>query len=430
MAPEKSPRASRAEKAVPGLLQVHMDRSDGVHHVGELLIDDQAPGGFAARFRYVNEWLERGFPIDPINLPLREGWVETGSKYLRLGVLFDAGPDMWGRRVLQSSGEGDSGGEHRILVLGRGNGVGALLFAETPDLARRDLPEFETLPTVETDLERVHEAAHRVFSTAPLPDHLQGLLAGSWSIGGARAKAVMRNLAGEIWIAKFSEPDDRYDRQRCELANLRMAREIGLEVPDCQVVDTSRGSVFLIKRFDRTPDLQRLHYASAISLVSAEPEDKRLNSPIDRATFSYARIADVISRISPDPARERQELFARMAFNVCVRNTDDHLKNLGFVESPEVPGRGLMRLAPVFDVVTQSAAQHYLHIGLEGRVGSIANVLSDPGHFRLSAKGAAQIVERVVEVVSRRRGFYAEVGLPEADMAMLDELIAGRCPAG
>lgn len=425
------------KKRIPGLLYVYMDRVNGPQHVGELVIDDDAPGGFAAKFRYAKSWLTTGFPIDPINLPLQSGWVYTSSKYISLGVLFDAGPDMWGRRVIQNSqreGASDNDvaqSEGRLLVLGRGNGVGALLFAATPQLTRGDLPGLLTLPTIEHDLQRVHEAAHNVFSNDPLPEHLQGLLAGSWSIGGARAKAVMRTENGEIWIAKFSEPGDRFDRQRCELANIRMASDIGISVAASRVVDTALGSVFLIKRFDRSSDLQRLHYASAISLISAEPEDKRLTSALDRATFSYARIADVISKVSPQPQKDRMELFARMVFNICVRNTDDHLKNTGFVEA-ESRGSGSqlnMRLSPLFDVVTQPSNQHFLQIGKNGRVGSIENALSDIGRFRLTEKGARDIAERVIGVVARREDYYRDVGLKQVDIDRLNVLIEPRCSA-
>ena len=413
-----------------------MDRATGPEHVGELVIDDDAPGGFAAKFRYAKSWLATGFPIDPLNLPLQPGWVHTTSKYISLGVLFDAGPDMWGRRVLQNAQlegrdhDDAAQSEGGLLVLGRGNGVGALLFASTPSLKRSDLPGMMTLPTIEHDLQRVHEAAHNVFSADPLPEHLQGLLAGSWSIGGARAKAVMRTESGEIWIAKFSEPGERFDRQRCELANLRMAADIGMMVAASRVVDTALGSVFLIKRFDRSSDLQRLHYASAISLISAEPEDKRLVSALDRATFSYARISDIIGQVSPEPKKDRMELFARMVFNICVRNTDDHLKNTGFVEAPEGSARQSrgMRLSPLFDVVTQASNQHYLQIGKEGRVGSIENALSDIGRFRLTDRGARDIVERVVGVVTRRDDYYREAGLNQVDIDRLNTLIESRCP--
>lgn len=427
-----------ANKSIPGLLYVHMQRASGIRQVGELLIDDQAPGGFAAKFKYATDWLGDGFPIDMLNLPLQSGWFATSNRYVKLGVLFDAGPDMWGRRVMQHAGEVDTAAhlgvqEQKILIKGRGNGVGALIFSESPTLSASDLPCTEALPHIECDLESVHQAAHNVFSRTKLPDHLQGLLAGSWSIGGARAKAVMRDSAGDVWIAKFSEPGDKFDRQRCELANLQMAASIGLHVPECQVIDTQLGSVFLIKRFDRTIDAKKLHFSSAISLIIAVSEDKRLTSAFDRATFSYAKIADIISKVSPDPVQERKELFARMAFNVCVKNTDDHLKNIGFLESETDletgSGRGLMRLAPVFDVVTQAQEQHYLHIGREGRIGSFANVLSDIRHFRLTARGASDILNHVAATVSRRHDFYEDVGLCGADIEWLDMQIESRCPA-
>jgi serine/threonine-protein kinase HipA len=435
-------------KTLPGHLLVHIDRPDGVHHVGELVIDDQAPGGFAAKFRYAPEWIANGFALDPLNLPLKAGWVETLSKHVKLGVLFDAGPDLWGRRVLQSQTRHRSRhaplGESDILLMGRGNGVGALLFSDSPALTRADLPSFQTLPTIERDLLRVHRAVHHVFSKDPMPEALEGLLAGSWSMGGARAKAVMRSEAtgdipsdihsdndrgmqGGIWIAKFSEPGEVHDRQRMEKANLDMAVEIGMKVPVSRIVDTELGSVLLIQRFDRTHDLQRIHFASGSALVSAEPEDKRFSSLADQTTFSYAKLADILAQVSSDPGHARAEVFARMVFNICVCNTDDHLKNIGFIEKV-VNGRTYMDLAPVFDVVTQQTAQHYLHIGQQGRVGSLESAMTGIRRFRLTATGAQSIIERVTNVVSRRGDFYRAVGLGDDAIEMLNGLIGQRCP--
>lgn len=421
-----------SQKLIADRLYVHMDRVDGPYLVGELELDDTAAGGFSARFRYLPQWLQGplGFPIDPLNLPLSDQWVTTTSKFISLGVLFDAGPDMWGRRVFREAHSSQSGdpSERDILLMGRGNGVGALLFATGPTLSRGDLPGLETLPTIEDDLERVHQAAHGVFSTAPLDEQQQHLLAGSWSMGGARAKAVMRDKQGRIWIVKFSEPNDQFDRQRGEMANLLMAKAIGMRTPEVHIRDTALGSALLIERFDRGPDLlNRLHYASAISLVSAEPQDKRMTSARDRAIFSYARLADIISRLSPNPAKDRAELFARMVLNVCVHNTDDHMKNTGFIEAPG-GALGQMELAPVFDVVTQRQAQHFLTIGTQGRVGSLDNALSEPRKFGLTTAGAKQIADLVVSVVSARHEFYAQVGLEERDIQVLDACIGDRCP--
>lgn len=418
-------------KAVEQLLHVFIDMGDSgaLRHVGQLDLDDTAPGGFAASFHYDPSWVEASdsFPLDPLNLPLGPDTFETASKYIRLGALFDAAPDLWGRRVLQAETGDAFTREREILLKGRGNGVGALFFSTSPELARKDLPTFESLPTIEEDLERVHEAVHQVEINAPLPEHLQGLLGGSWSMGGAQPKAVMRDEAsGDIWLAKFTMAGAPVDRARVEWANLMMASAIGLPISPTYVKQTSRGSVLLTRRFDRDHGLHRRHYLSAISLISAEPEDKRMTSARDQAIFSYARVADIINRVSDSPADERKALFARMVLNICVHNTDDHLKNLGFLLAAGTKAPRL-ELAPVFDVVTQSSRLHYLTIGEQGRVGSVENALSRPRSFGLTEKGAREIAGRVVAVVSQRAAFYDRAGLGAADQAALNALIDPRC---
>jgi len=134
-----------------------------------------------------------------------------------------------------------------------------------------------------------------------------------------------------------------------------------------------------------------------------------------------------LARVFSDPGHARAQVFARMVFNICVRNTDDHLKNIGFVEHV-VNGRTYMDLAPMFDVVTQSTAQHYLHIGLQGRAGSMENAMSGIRRFRLTAAGAQSIIERVTDVVSRRTEFYRAVGLDDDAIGTLNGLIGDRCP--
>ncbi|KWT97711.1 HipA-like protein [Variovorax sp. WDL1] len=401
--------------------------------VGEMRFDASVVGGFSAKFRYVAEWLaneRRRFPLDPINLPLTATprWIETDSKFVNLGVLFDAGPDIWGRQVMRHKTGIANPAESALLLMGRGNGVGALLFSTRPDLKRSDLPGFDTLPLIEQDLLRVHQAAHNVFATTPMPEELQGLLAGSWSIGGARAKAVMRDRDNGIWICKFSEPGSTVDRQRVEYANMRMAAAIGIEVPEVRLVETELGSVLQVRRFDRNPQLQRLHYASAISLVSAVPDDKRLSSSRDQRVFSYANLAHIASAVSTDPVHDRTSIFARMALNVAVKNTDDHLKNTGFIET-ESAGLKRLRLSPVFDVVTQASSHHYLRIGSQGRLGSMENVLSEFDYFKLTDRGAYAVVDRVVDVVAHRHQFYEEAGLSGRDIDALDALIEPIVPA-
>lgn len=418
-------RPHPASKYIENVLHVHADLADGVHHIGTLSLDESTPMAFSATFAYSQEWLDdpSGFALDPINLPRKPGKFSTNDKYIRLGVLFDAAPDLWGRRVLRASGD-TSEDEGSLLLKGRGNGIGCLLFSTKPGLTRQDLPTLQSLPTIEEDLLKVHEAVQQVHTNQPLAKNIQDLLGGSWSMGGARSKAVMRDLNDNIWLAKFSEPGDTIDRQRIELANLLMAEEIGLPISPSHVLDTKLGSVFLTKRFDRTESLDRKHYISGISLISAVPQSKKLDTPFDSAMFSYARLSDIIGRVSANPSKERQALFARMVLNVCLRNTDDHLKNIGFIL--EEDGRNFS-LAPVFDVVTQAQPTHFLRVGARGREGSIENALSEPRSFGLTAAGARNIADMVIDVVSRRDEFYDAVGLPEKDQAAVNSLIDPRC---
>lgn len=161
-------------KTLPNHLFVHIERGQAILPVGELEFDDSVPGGFSARFRYLSQWIESplGFALDPLNMPLSTagGWISTDNKYLKLGVLFDAGPDMWGRRVLraQTDRPQDEPSEQDVLLMGRGNGVGALLFSRGAELTRAELPGLAGLPSIETDLLRTHQAAHSVFDHSTL----------------------------------------------------------------------------------------------------------------------------------------------------------------------------------------------------------------------------------------------------------------------
>lgn len=428
---EKKPIEQKAP--VANSLYVHIDRSDGCHLVGELQIKANVPkvqGGFAARFRYADEWIRSGFPIDPINLPLNSDWVDTQSKYIKLGGIFDAAPDLWGRRVIDATGDFASDDEQKVLLMGRGTGVGALLFSDKPTLTRDGWPGFDSLARIERDLPAIHEAVHQVcLKTDACQSQAIQWLAGSLAMGGARAKAVVRDAGNKIYIAKFSEPHDKYDRQRVEHANLLMAKDIGLQVPECRVRDSHLGSVFIIERFDRTPELQRKHYLSAISLVSAEPQSKRFDSVRDQMIFSYARIAQIASRISENPQKDVLEIYARMLFNVCIKNTDDHMKNMGFIESPK--GGGKLQLSPLFDVVTQPGeGLHFLRIGKEGRIGSVANAMSEPERFGIKRHVSEKILSTVRDVVAERDHYYRLVGLDAKTMDEVNRLVDVRCQRG
>lgn len=119
-----------------------------------------------------------------------------------------------------------------------------------------------------------------------------------------------------------------------------------------------------------------------------------------------------------------------MMLNVCVKNTDDHLKNTGFVQSANPAKPGQLRLSPVFDVVTQAGeGLHYLHIGKSGRLGSVQNAMSESDRFGIKSAVAQKIADRVRDVVAERGHYYRLVGLDEKTLAQVSLSLEVHCPA-
>jgi len=207
-----------------------------------------------------------------------------------------------------------------------------------------------------------------------------------------------------------------------------MAHDIGLTVPPSKLHLLDDGDcALLVQRFDRTGQL-RHHYLSAVSLISppADFERRQMDTPYGASIFSYARIADVIRAVSSDITHDMLELFARMVLNILVHNTDDHLKNTGFLLDTQSPGFRY-RLSPLFDVVTQEGTlPHLIHIGpLAGREGSIENALSGVEQWGIKLEVARDLVQRVQAVVARREQYYQKAGMSDSEIKSVQRWLGG-----
>lgn len=421
----------------------------GVNHfVGELRCA-QSTQDFVASFQYAPSYLSlaqsgHAFALDPINLPLRTDPYKTTGRHSILGVLFDAAPDAWGRTVMALD-EGVSSvslTEARVLLKGKGAGVGAIFFTTQPFESGFALPVY---PTSRLDqVPELYEIVRRIENGLTLDVHSRALLKSSWDIGGARPKAVVQDVDGAQWIAKFPRGIDTFSRQRVEWANLQMAKEIGMQVPDAQLIELDGDDcALLVRRFDRTVQsghdqvLGRQHYISAASLISppADFDKYKMDTAFGASYFSYARIADVVRRLSTHAASDLTELYARMVLNVLVHNTDDHLKNTGFLLDASSQSYGL-RLAPLFDVVTQEGGSlHMLHLGpgpnktrsyQSGRFGSLDNVLSGAKGCAIKPVAASAIIERVQSVFERRLEFYQQAKMQQQDIDSVEACVMQR----
>lgn len=267
------------------------------------------------------------------------------------GVFSDVAPDRWGR-VLMKRRERIRAEEQKLpkvktlyetdYVLGVFDEarMGALRFCLDEDgeylSAERELstPPFESLRTLE-EASRQFEKEENLLEGK----WLKLLLAPGSSLGGARPKATVKDVDGSLWIAKFPSKNDEYDMGAWEKTVLDLAKLCGLNIPESRLMKFSKlGSTFLVKRFDREGD-KRIHFMSAMTALGKKDGDNASSG------ISYLDIAAFISANGANPSQDLRELWKRIVFNIAVSNTDDHLRNHGFV----LTEKG-WRLSALYDV--------------------------------------------------------------------------------
>ena len=239
------------------------------------------------------------------------------------------------------------------------------------------------------ELERLRILAHRFERDPECAEEAVRDLAGvAGSLGGARPKASVEG-DGQLWIAKFTSRDDRRAVERAEIATLRLAARCGLRVPEARLeLVRSDSPVALIRRFDRRGDV-RIPYMSARTALDWEGTEGRY----------YTDIADVVRQISGHPSDDLRELWRRIVFTILVSNTDDHLKNHGFIYA----GRDRWRLSPAFDINPAPTRQRMLQTGiLEGEPfeASLALALDSAGFFDIEREDAERMASRMAAIVN------------------------------
>ncbi len=362
----------------------------------------------SASFSYAETYLAApdAYELDP-GLPLQSGNQQTPERLKLFRAFADSSPDRWGRhlivraerlRATQASTAGRRFGEFDLLLGVRDDlRQGALRFrAEDSEtyLAAADtgVPQL-------TDLPSLLRATDRFGADEAGPADLAVLLRAESSLGGARPKAHVRTASGALAIAKFPAPaSDRWNVMTWEKTTLDLAHAAGIVVPRSQLVKVSGRDVLVVDRFDRDGP-RRIGYASAMTMLEAAAGDGS----------SYQDIAGVIEEHSAVATAELQQLWRRIAFSVLVSNTDDHLRNHGFVH---VAG-DTWSLSPAFDLNPDpDPGEKYLATAIEGddTTASIELALEVAPYFRLTPVAARVALREVVaaqrqwETVAARHG--------------------------
>lgn len=365
--------------------------------------------GAVGEFRYAPAHIAAGgHSIDPINLPTDPAAFTTRANKGVFGVLADAGPDAWGKRVLMALHPRGmaSAGPLEILLMTRGHGTGALLFSAS----RADVQWREPgIPLAK--LGAAAEASQAIEMGTVLREQLRQLVQAGTSLGGVHPKIAVVDPQGVDWIAKFRGREDIVDTPAIEWASMRLARACGCSVAEVALTAVGERRALLVKRFERAAG-RTLHYASAHALWN-----RASASEADALEWaSYAGIAALRKRLPGEGVREDvAELFRRMVFNVAIGNTDDHGRNHGFVMN----AAGQWRLAPAFDVLPTlgaAANQQALGVGPRGRERSFENVLEGAAHFGLNLKSARTLIIRICKRIDLRfAGLLREAGAAPAD---------------
>ncbi len=380
-----------------------------------------ARGKETLSFEYEREWLasDQARLVDPA-LRLHRGpqYVPDGRE--SFGVFLDSSPDRWGRVLIDRReallAREAKRKERRLFELDYllgvfdGHRLGGLRYRvdggpfldDDATLASPPWTSLEALEQASLHLERDGAESQRGYAK-----WLRMLVAPGRSLGGARPKASVLDAQHALWIAKFPSTRDTDDIGAWESVVHALAVRAGVQT--AEALRRRFGSAhhtFLTRRFDRTSDGRRIHFASAMTMLERDDGDEGA---------SYLDLAQVLIRHGAHPDRDLEELWRRLVFFVCTSNVDDHLRNHGFLLEPHG-----WSLAPAYDMNPVAAGDGLsLNLTETDNAQSLSLARDVAKHFRLSTTRADQIISGVVGAVRGWRAEAKRAGLSRAAQARM-----------
>ena len=389
-------------------------------------------GRQSATFEYDAGWLEHPdrFAIDPaLPLTVVSGPFHTGQGVPLFGGMSDSAPDRWGRMLLRRESRRARRNDLTPRALSEADVLlsvddearqGALRFGIEPDGPFLAAPQPSRIPPL-VELRRLLLSTERVTADREDDEDLRLLIGPGSSLGGARPKAAVRMPDGALAIAKFPHTEDDHNVVVWEAIALALAERGGIETPSWQVQSVAGKAVLIVERFDRRAD-ERVPFLSAMSLIGAA----------GREAHSYLEIADALRQHGARTRQDLAQLWRRIVFNVLISNTDDHLRNHGFLYADH---RGWC-LSPAYDLnpIPADVRPRVLStsIGFDDPAASLDLALETAGSYGLDAAAARRIAGEVGDAVATWRETAGELGATHRDIDRLasafehDDLAAAR----
>jgi serine/threonine-protein kinase HipA len=374
-------------------------------------------------FEYAESWVNNQNPIlflDP-NLGFYKGKQYVPEVKNNFGIFLDSSPDRWGRQLMRRREAWQAkqeGRDERVLfesdfLLGvfdghRMGGVRFKLHEDGPfmnDQKKMATPPWTSLRELEhASLQLEHDDA------IDNPDYAQWLSVlidpGS-SLGGARPKASVIDDRGHLWIAKFPSTRDEKNTGAWEMVLHELAKACGIDVSEARLQKFSgKHHTFLSKRFDRTNDNRRIHFASAMTLLGLQDGADHLEG------VGYLDLVGFIIQHSPEAKEDLEQLWRRMLFNILVSNTDDHMRNHGFI----LKDNG-WRLSPAYDMNPNEMGNGLtLNISENSNDLDISLALKTAYLYQLKSDNAESILQQMHQEISNWPSVAKKFGITNSEI--------------
>jgi serine/threonine-protein kinase HipA len=353
-------------------------------------------------FEYGEKWLKSSNVqnLDP-DLQFYGGQQYTKDNKNNFGIFLDSAPDRWGRMLMRRREAVSAKSEKRkektlsesdyLLGVFDGHRMGAIRFKESEDGQfvnyNKDMPTPPWTSLRDLEFASFQLEKDNISNDPEYIKWLNLLFAPGSSLGGARPKANVVDKNNHLWIAKFPSRNDNINIGAWEMIVNELARKSEINIAEGMVKKLSlKHHTYLTRRFDRTIDGKRIHFASAMTMLG-------YSDHLDGA--SYLDFIEFIIKNGSNCNKDLEELWRRIVFNICVKNTDDHLRNHGFLLNPN----GWI-LSPAFDVNPNPYGTGLsLNISYNDNSLDLKLALDVAEFFRVDSKKAKEIISIIKKVV-------------------------------
>lgn len=353
--------------------------------------------------------------IDPQNLPTDGRKFEAKELF---NSLLDSAPDFWGQQLLNKKFNEPELSELEYVLANGLERVGALAYSSVSDNEPMQLTKDGWKPHKKKQivLEQIIEQTELMIKDVD-SNKLKELFELGPTLGGGRPKVSIA-IDGKYYLAKYGTSLDSLPEQKIEYATMKMALDIGLNVPDIKISEHAGRRVFMIERFDRRimdGKIKRFHFISALSVCGWYVNWQR--------DWSYPVFCEYIRKAGSNEIeikKDLRELFKRVAFNIAVNNDDDHPRNHGLLNKDKK-----WRLAPLYDVFPRPSSTGTfmlaMSLGDHHREASKRNLMSAIKYFELEEAEASKIIDDINNFVSENwKDYFREQSINQDVIRMYE----------